>query len=152
MASAAAAKKCPRPSNCWSADEPQVRLVDQGGGVEGVAGGFGGHARGGELPQLVVDEREQVGGGLAVAGRGGVEEAGHVGHAAECNRGVAAGNSKAVGKSPVVSPDGYVAPAVFLGEPVALERRARSSLPPRSATARSAGSVVADHLPRTGRR
>src|SRR5262249_11668411 len=52
----------------------------EGGGVEGVSRGFGGHARGGELPQFVVDEREQLGGGLAVTGRGGFQEAGHVGH------------------------------------------------------------------------
>ena len=89
MASAAAAKKCPRPSQrtvVGRADQPEVRLVNQGGGLEGVVGGLGGHARGGELPQLVVDEREQVGGGLAVTGRGGVEEASHIGHSAECNR------------------------------------------------------------------
>ena len=89
MASAAAAKKCPRPSQrlvVAPPDQPEVRLMNQGGGLEGVVGRLAGHARGGELPQLVVDEREQVGGGLAVAGRGGVQEAGHVGHSAECNR------------------------------------------------------------------
>ena len=81
MASAAAAKKWPRPSNAAGrADQAQVRLVDQGGGVERVAGRLGGHARGGELAQLVVDERQQLGGGLAVARLGGVEEASHVGH------------------------------------------------------------------------
>ena len=40
MASAAAAKKWPRPFQCWAllaADEPQVRLVDQGGGLERLA-------------------------------------------------------------------------------------------------------------------
>ena len=86
MASAAAAKKWPRPFQCWAgvgADEPEVRLVDQGGGLEGLARLLGGQPGGGELAQLVVDEREQVGGGLRVAGRGGVEEAGDVGHAAE---------------------------------------------------------------------
>jgi hypothetical protein len=62
-------------------DQPQVRLVDEGGGVEGLAGGFGGHACGGELPQLVVDERQEVG-GLSVAGRGSIKEAGHIGHGA----------------------------------------------------------------------
>ena len=41
------------------ADQPQVRLVDQGGGVEGVPGVLRGHPRGRELPQLVVDERQQ---------------------------------------------------------------------------------------------
>ena len=62
------------------ADQPQVRFVDQGGGVEGVAGCFGGHARGGELPQFVVHKRQQVGRGPAVASRGRIEEAGHIGH------------------------------------------------------------------------
>ena len=89
MASAAAAKKCPRPSQscgCRAADQPQVRLVDQGGGLEGVARLLGGQARGGELAQLVVDEREQFGGGLRVAGRGGVEDLRDVGHVPERNR------------------------------------------------------------------
>jgi hypothetical protein len=45
-----------------------------------VAGGFGRHARGGKGPQLVVDERQEVGGGLAVAGHGSIEEAGYLGH------------------------------------------------------------------------
>ena len=62
------------------ADQPQVGFVNQRGGVEGVAGGFGGHARGGELPELIVDERQQLSGGLAVAGRGGFEELGDLDH------------------------------------------------------------------------
>ena len=64
-------------------DQPQVSLMNQGGGVEGVPGSLRGHPRGRELPQLVVDEREQVGRRLAVAGRGGVEEASDLGHAIE---------------------------------------------------------------------
>src|SRR5262249_22717741 len=62
--------------------QPQIGLMDQRGGVEGMAGGFRGQARGGELPQLVVDERQEVGSSLAVAGSGSVKEAGHRGHAA----------------------------------------------------------------------
>ncbi len=61
-------------------DQSQVRLVHEGGGVEGVAGSFRRHAHGRELPQLVVDEREQVGGSPTVAGRGRVKEAGYIGH------------------------------------------------------------------------
>ena len=41
MASAAAAKKWPRPFQCWAcstSDQPQVRLVDQGGGLERLPG------------------------------------------------------------------------------------------------------------------
>ena len=54
--------------------------MDQGGRLEGVAGRLGRQPGGGELPQLVVDEREQLGRGLRVAGRGRVEESGDVGH------------------------------------------------------------------------
>jgi cell wall assembly regulator SMI1 len=66
------------------ADQPQVSFVNQGGRVEGMAGGFGRHPSGGKLPQLVVDEREQLGGGLAVAGLGGLDELGQIGHNADC--------------------------------------------------------------------
>ena len=89
MASAAAAKKWPRPSQRTAvapSDQPEVRLVDQGGGLEGVVGRFGGHARGGEPPQLVVDEREQVSGGPAVTGGRGVQKSGQIGHRNECTR------------------------------------------------------------------
>jgi hypothetical protein len=40
---------------------------------------FRGQARGGELPQLVATERQEVGSSLALACRGGIEEAGHLG-------------------------------------------------------------------------
>jgi hypothetical protein len=61
------------------ANERQIRFVDEGSGVEGVAGGFSGHARGREHAQLVVDEREQVGGRLAVTGGCGVQQSRHIG-------------------------------------------------------------------------
>jgi hypothetical protein len=48
------------------ANQSHVRLVDESGGVESVAGGFGGNPRGGKFPQLVVNERQQLGSGLAV--------------------------------------------------------------------------------------
>jgi hypothetical protein len=54
--------------------------VDEGRGLKRLAGGFGRHPCGGELPQLVVHEQQQVGRGPAVAGRGSIEEAGHLGH------------------------------------------------------------------------
>src|SRR5262249_62101229 len=60
----------------------QVGLVDQGGALEGRPRPLLGHPRRGEPAQLVVDEREQVGGGLAVTGRRGVQESRHLGHAA----------------------------------------------------------------------
>ncbi len=61
-------------------DQPHISLMNQGGGVEGVPGSLGGHPRGRELPQLVVDEREQVGRRPAVAGRGGFQEVSDLGH------------------------------------------------------------------------
>src|SRR5262249_29689587 len=67
------------------ADQPQVRFVNQRGGLEGLAGLLLGHPRRRELPRLVVDELQQLRGGLAVTGLCGLEQAGHVGHSAECN-------------------------------------------------------------------
>src|SRR5262249_34920384 len=63
--------------------QPEVRLVDEGGRLEGLTRGLLGHPGGGELAQLVVDEREQVGRGLGVAGPDGRQDLGDVGHAAE---------------------------------------------------------------------
>jgi hypothetical protein len=65
------------------ADQPQIRLVDQGGRLKGLVGGFLRHPPGGELPQLVIDEREQLGGGAAIAGRGGIQNAGDIRHSVE---------------------------------------------------------------------
>ena len=67
------------------ADQSKVRLVDQGRGLKSLVGRLGRHAHGGELPQLVVDERKQLGRGLVVADRGRLEEAGNFGHAPESN-------------------------------------------------------------------
>jgi len=39
-------------------DQPQVGLMDQRGGVEGISGLLRGHPRGGESSQLVVHERK----------------------------------------------------------------------------------------------
>ena len=53
------------PAGCVGrADQPEVGLVDEGGRLEGVAGGLPVEPGGGEVPELVVDEREQFGGGL----------------------------------------------------------------------------------------
>jgi hypothetical protein len=68
------------------ADQPEVRLVDQGRGLQGVVGGLACHPDGRQLPQLVVDEREELGGRVPVAGRGGVEEPGDVIHPARITR------------------------------------------------------------------
>jgi hypothetical protein len=62
------------------ADQPQVGFVHQDGGVEGVPQGFVSHLRGGELSQLVINERKDLGGSPTVAGGGGIQELGDLGH------------------------------------------------------------------------
>ena len=81
------------------ADQTHVRLVNQRRRLERLSRCLRGHARGGEIPQLVVHEREQLGGGLAVAGRSGVEESRYVRHSTEYNCRGMAHNSKAVGRN-----------------------------------------------------
>jgi hypothetical protein len=61
-------------------DQSQVSFVNEGGGIEGVPGGFRCHPRGREFSQLVVDQRQQLIGRLAVALLDGREDAGHVVH------------------------------------------------------------------------
>ena len=81
MASAAAAKKWPRLFQCragLAADQPQVGLVDQGGGLERLAGLLLGQLLGRQLAQLVVDQRQELLGRLRVALLDGREDAGHV--------------------------------------------------------------------------
>ena len=65
----------PRPALCLvPADQPHVGLVDQGRRLEGVPGLLAIQAGGGQLPQLVVDEREQVGGPGLVRHGGSITE------------------------------------------------------------------------------
>ena len=66
IASAAAAKKWPRLSQPSSSatHQPQVSLVDQGRGLEGLAGLLLGQLLRGQLAELVVDQREELLGGL----------------------------------------------------------------------------------------
>ena len=83
MASAAAAKKWPRlfhagPSS--ASDQPEVGLVDQGRGLERLAGLLLRQPLGGQLAQLVVDQRQELLGRLRVALLDGREDAGHVVH------------------------------------------------------------------------
>jgi len=52
------------------------------------------HARGGELAQLLVDEREEFVRGTAVASRRGIEKANEIGHEGRVYRRVAAGSSE----------------------------------------------------------
>ena len=61
-------------------DQPEVRLVDQGGGLERLAGLLLRQPLGGQLAQLVVDQRQELLGRLGVALLDRREDAGHVVH------------------------------------------------------------------------
>jgi hypothetical protein len=67
-------------------DQPEVCLVNQGRGLEGVVGGLARHPNGCQFPQFVVNERKELGGRVPVAGRGGVEEPGDVVHPVRITR------------------------------------------------------------------
>ena len=62
------------------ADEPQVRLMDQGRGVERLARLLLGQLLGRQLAQLVVDQGQELLGGLRVALLDGRQDAGYVVH------------------------------------------------------------------------
>ena len=80
MASAAAAKKWPRSSKCWSPTSRRYASWTRAVAFEGVPGVLRGHPRGREFSQLVVDQRQQLIGRLAVALLDGREDAGDVAH------------------------------------------------------------------------
>ena len=88
MDSAAAAKKwraaLPRPAGI-AADQPQVGLVHQGRGVERLAGRFAGQPTARPAAQLVIDQRQELAGGLRLAPPQGVEDGGDVAHR-RCSR------------------------------------------------------------------
>jgi hypothetical protein len=81
MASAATRKKMLPVVKRAAADQAEVRLVDQGGGLQGLPGCLGRHPGGREPTELVIDQRQQVGGGSTVPSRGGVVQLCYVGHA-----------------------------------------------------------------------
>src|SRR5207237_2040789 len=113
-----------------------------------VAGGFRGRSRGSELPQLVVHQREQLGGGVAVAGLRGVEEAGHIGHDDESTGTAEARAPETASQGPrLPAPDVYV----FLDGPLDLvrddtsrvsDRAGRPAPPRRGADTCSSGSAA----------
>jgi hypothetical protein len=65
------------------ANQSHISFMHQRGGIEGVAWGLAGHFRGGQLPQLVIDERQQIGGGLAVTLLGGFNQTGQIRHSCQ---------------------------------------------------------------------
>ena len=89
MASAAAAKKWPRLFQCWACvgvHQPQVGLVDQGGGLERLARLLLGQPLRRQLAQLVVDQRQELLGGVRVALLDGGQDARDVAHEVKHNR------------------------------------------------------------------
>src|SRR5262249_10730058 len=67
-------------------DEPQVGFVDQGGGLERLPGRLLGHPLCGQLTQLLVDERQQLLGGVRVALLDGAQDARDLTHKVKHNR------------------------------------------------------------------
>ena len=63
------------------ADQSEIRFMDEGCGLKCLIGGLVRHPSSGEFPQLVVDEREQLGRGVRIAGLHGSEDLRHVRHA-----------------------------------------------------------------------
>ena len=61
-------------------DEAEVGLVDEGGGLEGLPRRLLGQAVGGELAQLVVDQRQQLLGSVRVALLDGRQDVGDITH------------------------------------------------------------------------
>ena len=74
----------PVPGSLSASDQPEVRLVDQGRGLERLAGLLLRQLLGGQLAQLVVDQRQELLGRLRVALLDGREDAGDVVHAGRC--------------------------------------------------------------------
>jgi hypothetical protein len=62
------------------ADQAQVRLVDQGGGLERRPRRFPGKLVCGQLAQLVVDQGQELAGGVRVAFGDGVQDLGDLVH------------------------------------------------------------------------
>ncbi len=63
------------------ADQTQIGFVNEGGGVECLAGRFAGEALRGQLAQLVIDQRQQFIGGLRVAPSGAFQDDRELAHA-----------------------------------------------------------------------
>jgi hypothetical protein len=57
-------------------DQPQVRLVDQGGGLERLARLLLGQTPGGEFSQLVVNQGQELRGGVGIAVLNGTKDVG----------------------------------------------------------------------------
>src|SRR5262245_28157123 len=68
------------PRRVGRADQPDVCFVNEAGRLKGLARLFGRELDGGQFPQLVVDERKEVGGGSSVSGGRRVQKLGYGRH------------------------------------------------------------------------
>jgi hypothetical protein len=64
-------------------NQPQVHLVDQGRGVERLSRRFMGRVARGQAAVLVVDQRQQLAGGLHIALLGSVQNLGDFAHSGQ---------------------------------------------------------------------
>jgi hypothetical protein len=79
-------KEMAPPVPAWliaAADKAQVRFMDEGRGLEGLTGRLVRQPVGRQVPQLLINEREQAGGSLLVTGRCSINETTHVGHSSQ---------------------------------------------------------------------
>jgi hypothetical protein len=60
------------------AGQPQVGLMDQGGGLERLPGRFPGKLLGGQCTQFVIDQGQELAGGVWVACGDGVQDLGQL--------------------------------------------------------------------------
>jgi hypothetical protein len=142
------------PLRLAAADEPEVRLVDERGGLEGLAGSLLGHPRGGELAQLVVDEREQFLRGAGVALVDGVQDPRDVGHDGKHTRAAVGPRPETglgVGVTPAGHPDPPTGPCAHLPGRRSSNRDAGSDGRRRRASRRDASgsSPVRRQVPTT---
>lgn len=59
-------------------DEFEEDLVDEGGGLEGMAGRFAGDAGGGKSMEFGIDQSEEMPGGVGITGIDGLEDFGNI--------------------------------------------------------------------------
>jgi len=87
------------------ADQAQVSFVNQGGGVERLPRLLVRELGCGKATQLVVDQRQQLTGGLRIAGFESGQESGHVGHDVERTRSAGRCHAHVLLRLPVCDPD-----------------------------------------------
>src|SRR5665213_2541368 len=66
------------PARIIFANQAKIRLVHQGGRLQRMSGRFSGHAMPGQLAQLIINQRQQLAGGLGLATVDGLEDLRHV--------------------------------------------------------------------------